>query len=144
MPTSRGSWRIKKVKLFGGQAIQAQMEILALKKMLLDFPSGIVDKNPPANAGDRFNLWFRMIPHATEQIRLGTTAVEAVLWSPGTTTTEPLFCNYWSPCALEPVLHHERSHCSERPAQLSEEDHLLTATRQSLSEQKGPNATKKK
>ena len=28
----------------------------------LGFPSGSVVKNPPANAGDTFNLWVRKIP----------------------------------------------------------------------------------
>ena len=30
-------------------------------------------------------------------------------------TTEPMPCNYWSPCALEPVLCVKRSHCNEQP-----------------------------
>ena len=30
---------------------------------------------------------------------------------------EPGNLNYWSPCALEPVLHNNRSHCNEKPAQ---------------------------
>ena len=38
-----------------------------------------VVKNPPANAGDRFEPWSRKIPHAVEQL------------SPCTMTTEPAF-----------------------------------------------------
>ena len=34
-----------------------------------DFPGGVVVKNPPANAGDRFFLWSRKIPHAVEPVR---------------------------------------------------------------------------
>ena len=39
-----------------------------------------------------FNPWSRMIPHASEQL------------SQWATTTEPMCCNNWSPCVLEPLL----------------------------------------
>ena len=32
--------------------------------------------------------------------------------------TEPMCCSYWSPCALELVLHDKRSCCTEKPVQL--------------------------
>ena len=44
-----------------------------------DFPRGPVVKNQSSNAGGhRFNLWSRKIPHATEQLNLGTTATESI------------------------------------------------------------------
>ena len=39
-----------------------------------------------------FSPWSEKIPHATEQL------------SPWATTTKPVCCNSWSPCALKPVL----------------------------------------
>ena len=46
-------------------------------------PGDMVDKNPPANAGDmrqipggEFNPWSEKIPHVTEQLSLGTTTTE--------------------------------------------------------------------
>ena len=57
----------------------------------------------------------RKTPHAAEQLSLCTTSTEAVLWSLGTTITEPACCSYWSPCALKTVLLNERSHCNEKP-----------------------------
>ena len=56
----------------------------------------------------RFSLCSRKIPHATAQLSLCTTAIEPVLWSWRTTTTEPTRHNYWSLCILEPVLHDEK------------------------------------
>ena len=35
--------------------------VLFLKKKMRDFPGGPVVRNPPANAGDRFDPWFRKI-----------------------------------------------------------------------------------
>ena len=53
-------------------------------KRFWDFPGGTVDKNPPANAGDRgFDPQSRKIPHATEQLSPCTTTIET---APGPTT----------------------------------------------------------
>ena len=38
------------------------MEIGSLQMELMGFPGGPVVKNPPVNAGDRFNPWVRKIP----------------------------------------------------------------------------------
>ena len=44
----------------------------------LGFPGGAVVRNPPASAGDTGSSpWCRKIPHATEQLSLGTTTIEA-------------------------------------------------------------------
>ena len=71
--------------------------------------------------GHRFDLWFRKIPHAPEQL------------SPSTTTTEPcalepLNWNYWAYALqlpksenLETVLHSKRSHCKKKAAQCNKE-----------------------
>ena len=60
-----------------------------------------------------FSPWSRKIPHAAKQLNPCAWAIitEPVLYSPGTTTAEPMCHNYWSLCALEPVLHSKRS-CS--------------------------------
>ena len=52
------------------------------------FPGGTVVKNPPANAGDRFEPWSGKIPHAAEQLSPCATTTEPALQSPRATTTE--------------------------------------------------------
>ena len=52
------------------------------KRNFRDFPGGAVVKNPPANAGGRFEPCSGKIPHATEQL------------SPCVTTTEPASHSY--------------------------------------------------
>ena len=52
---------------------------------LLDFPGGPVDKNLPADAGDRFDPWAEMIPHASGQLSLCAPAME------------PIWRNHWNP-----------------------------------------------
>lgn len=52
--------------------------------------------------GYRFNPWSRKIPQAMEQLSLNATS------------TEPMGCNYWSPCALESKLWN-RNYCNEKP-----------------------------
>ena len=75
-----------------------------------------MDKNPPANSGDKDSIpgpgRFHM---PVEQI------------NPWATTIEPMCFNYWSPNALEPVLHNKRSHCNEEPMwpQLESNPHSL-------------------
>ena len=52
--------------------------------------------------------------------------------------TKPVSHNYWArvpqllkPVRLKPVLHNKRSHCSEKPVHLNEEQPLLATTRES-------------
>ena len=52
--------------------------------------------------GHDFDPWSGKIPHASEQL------------SPFATTAEPT-CHSSRACALGPVLHGKRSHCSEKP-----------------------------
>ena len=62
-----------------------------------DFPGGIVDENPPANAGNmikQVNPWSGKIPHASEKLN-------------------PMCHSYWSPRALESMLCNKRRHCNE-------------------------------
>ena len=40
------------------------------------FPSDLVVKNPPANAGDRFDPWSGKIPHATSHLSLCAATTE--------------------------------------------------------------------
>ena len=42
--------------------------MLCLKKYVEGFPGGSVVKNPPTNAGDKFDPCFRKIPHVQEQL----------------------------------------------------------------------------
>ena len=56
------------------------MLIPFLKKLLLDFPGGTVDENPPPNAGYADSI--PGIPCAAEQLSLGATA------------TQPIRCNF--------------------------------------------------
>ena len=62
--------------------------VFTLKSPELDFPDGIVDNNPPANAGDRLDFWSRKNPHVVEQLSLCPTTTESTLWSPHAATTE--------------------------------------------------------
>ena len=41
-----------------------------------DFLDGAVDKNPPANAGERVHRWSGRIPHAKEQLSRWATTTE--------------------------------------------------------------------
>ena len=59
----------------------------------MGFTGGSVVKNLPANTGYTVNPWSRKIPRATEQLSLGATAIEPVLKTLGTATTEPLSHN---------------------------------------------------
>ena len=62
-----------------------------------------------------FNPWSGKIPYAAEQLSPCPTTAESVLQSSRVSTTEPTCCNYWSPLAVDPVLH-KRSHHNEKPA----------------------------
>lgn len=66
------------------------------RKKAQGFPGGSGVKNPPANAGDA-----GLIPDLEDPTRCGI--------------TNPVCGNYWSPHALEPVLHNKRAHHSEKP-----------------------------
>ena len=53
------------------------------------FPSDLVVKNPPANAGDRFDPWSGKIPHATSHLSLCAATTEVhVPQSPCSATRE--------------------------------------------------------
>ena len=52
------------------------------------------------------------------------------LQSLGAATAELTRCNCRSPRALEPVRHHERRRCSEKPTRLNEEWAAIATTRE--------------
>ena len=87
-----------------------------------DFLSGPVDKNPPANAGDtgsipgpgRFHMPWSNKAHVPWLWSLPAATTEPVLWSPRAATKKPMCHNYWSLCALEQLLHCERSYHNEK------------------------------
>ena len=130
-----------------------------------DLPGGIVDKNPPASAGDlgsipglgRFHMPWSNKAHVPELLSLSSRALELL-------TTEPTHCNYWrSPCAprpacsnywvhvlqplkpeyLELMLCNSRSHWNEKPMHRNEEYPPLTAIRESQHSSKDPGQLKK-
>ena len=51
------------------------------------FPGGSGVRKLPANIGD-FDPWSRNIPHAEEELNMGATTLESVLWSPWAKTPE--------------------------------------------------------
>ena len=71
--------------------------------------------------GHRFDPWSGKIPLAEEKLSPWATAMGPVLCSQGTTTSEPMYHNYWNPRALKPVLPYKRSHCNEKPTQHNRE-----------------------
>ena len=92
--------------------------ILPFKCNGQDFSGDSVVKNPSAKSicqcrRHGFDPWSRKIPHATVQLSPCTTITEPVFQSLGAATPEPLSCNYWSLCTLEPVLCNQRSHPNE-------------------------------
>ena len=88
-----------------------------------DFPGGTVDKNPPANTGDtglipgleRFHMPWSNWAQALEPMNLTYWTCTHKGLQP--TTPKPECCDYWSPCALEPVLPNKKSHHDEKPAE---------------------------
>ena len=54
------------------------------------------------------------------------------------------FCNYCSPCSLEPRLHNKKSHFNEKPKHSKEEKSLLSATREKPEQQGRSSTTKNK
>ena len=72
-----------------------------------------------------------------DQISLGTTSIEPVLWSSGTPTTEPTHCNYGSLHTLGPVLPHRRCSCTA-----TREEPPLAATREKPTQQQRPGTAK--
>ena len=62
-----------------------------------------------------FDPWSRKILHVAEQLSPCPTTIEPVLKSSWTTTPETMCHNYWCPSTLEPLIHSQRSHCSEKP-----------------------------
>ena len=75
--------------------------------VFLDFAGGTVDKNLPTDAGNS------LIPGP------GRFHMQRSDWAPFPNHwTHTLGCaswNYWSPCAIKPVLHRKRSHHNEKP-----------------------------
>ena len=71
------------------------------KEITRDFPGGPMVKNTPANGGDIASIPDREDPTCH-------------------TATKTMHHNY-SACALEPMVHNMRSHCSEKPGQHNEE-----------------------
>ena len=55
-----------------------------------DFPSGTVDKNPPANAGDMGLIPGPGRSHMPQNYNLCATTTKPTLWSPQAATTAPL------------------------------------------------------
>ena len=51
------------------------------QKIWGEFPSGLLVKNLPANAGEGFNPWSRKISHAMGQLKPGTATTGPTLWS---------------------------------------------------------------
>ena len=77
--------------------------------LVSDFHDGPVAKSPPANAGDT-----GLIPSLGRCHLLQSYQAQAPqLPQPCSRTWEPQLL---SPGALEPRLHHKRSHCNEKPA----------------------------
>lgn len=54
-----------------------------IRKELSDFAGGPVVNSPPANAGRRFDPWFRKSPRAGEQLSPRATAILLSLCSRG-------------------------------------------------------------
>ena len=98
--------------------------IVTLKMNLGDFSCGPVVENLPANVRDTGSIPSGRIPHALGQL------------SPFATTTEA-----WT---QKPVLCNKKSHRSEKPEHQNEEWPPLTATRESLWQQRPSTAKKKK
>ena len=76
-----------------------------------DFPGGPTD--PSASAGEHgLDPRSRKIPRGTERLRRSSMAAEPTLaprsWNSGARLPKLLVC-------LKPVLHHQRSHCKEKP-----------------------------
>ena len=82
--------------------------------MSQDFLGGAVERNPPANAGDRCSISGLGRPHRPRAISRCTTTTEPALEGPRAATAR-LVC-------LQPVLRNKRSHCSEEPAHHNEEE----------------------
>ena len=80
-----------------------------------DFPTGSVDKNPPANARDAGSIPSLVRFHMPMSTWPVCQATESVLYSPRAATTKPMCHNYWSLCALKLVLHNKGCHCNEEP-----------------------------
>ena len=58
--------------------------------------------------------------------------------------TKPMHHNYWSPRALEPVLHNKRSHFNEKPAHRNKSSPHSPQLKKAHAQQWRPNTTKNK
>lgn len=91
----------------------------------MHFPGGTVDKNLLTNAGDKGSILVWEDPTCQ-----GTTKPASL------NSWKPVCCTYWSPYAspisLEPTLHNQRNHGSEKPVHHDEEKPPMAPTRESL------------
>ena len=87
--------------------------------LVWDFPSGLVVKNSPANAGDTVS-----IPGLGISLMLGN--------------TKPMHHNYWSLCTLGPVFHNLRCHGNKKSMH-----HTQRAVAPQLTTRESPPSTKK-
>ena len=83
------------------------------KYVRADFPDGTVEKNPPANAGER-GLGVGEDPTCCGANKPMCYNHWACALEPES-HSEPTCCNCWLLCALEPALHSKRSRRSEKP-----------------------------
>ena len=98
------------------------------------FPGGSVVESLPASEETRVpSLTLEVLTCFGATGSLHTT-IKPVPWSLEATTTEPMDCNCWSLCALQPVLCNKRSH-KEKPT---------TTTRQKPAQQCRPAKLKMK
>ena len=79
-------------------------------------------------------------PTATEQLSPCTTATEPAFWSLQAVTTEP-HTAILKPTHRQPLLHNERSRCSQRPTHRRTETLLTTAGESQRASNKGPAQT---
>ena len=79
-----------------------------------------------------FDPWSRKIPRAAEQLSPCSTSTEPAPESLGAAAAEPQCLNDWSPRALEPTLHNERSLRREKPTHPSQRQSSYSAQVKSL------------
>ena len=81
-----------------------------------DFPGGsvVVKESACQCKGHRLDPRSGKIPHAAKQLIPCTTPTEPVLYSPRTTTTEPMCHDYWSPCVTTSEARVPRAHAPQQ------------------------------
>ena len=65
--------------------------------------------------------WDNWLCEQDQQDSTCATTIEPMIQSLETAATEPIFYSYWSPHALESVLHNNGSHSNEKPKHCNEE-----------------------